>query len=339
MRLAGHGVTMLSQSYGTASNEFGTSQKNPYAVTPTKQPATDNSAGSIINGMSQPSATTNPYAVSKAQATSTGATPPTANTVASKTAASTTTTPQLAINQNAQGYYNNPINYQSYSGNPLFSIIASLGRYMAPLAGQQAQFAGQMESGREGALQNFINQFSPQSQQAQVATYGSQANENAGKAAQYAAAQGASQGISPAYTAGNTASEFNNAANATNQYQAQVNSPQYQQQVLQSVLGAYGQAQQNPTLQAILGMQPGIQNQEQINAQSASQGGMLGGLGGILGALGGGGGLSSILNMFGGGSGSSANTSPAANPSTQGFQGPLSPAQQNYQDWYNYGVW
>ena len=306
MGLAGHGVTMLSQNYGTASNEFGTSQKNPYAVTSNSQLApADNSAGAFVSGMSQQPAA-NPYSQPKAMASTVGAQPtaapkPTATQAVNQnpTAAPKLTGDQ-AVNQNPTAAYSNPINYQSWGGNPLFSILASLGRYMAPLAGQQAQFAGQMEPGRESALQNFINQFSPQGQQAQVNAYSNQANENAGKAGQYAAMQGASQGLSPAYTAGNTASEFNQAANATNQYQAQINSPQYQQQILQSILSAYGQAQQNPALQQILSLQPGIQNQEQINAQSASQGGMLGGAGAILGALGGGGGLSSIFSLFGG---------------------------------------
>lgn len=318
MGLAGHGVTMLSQNYGTASNEFGTSQKNPYAVTSNSQLApADNSAGALVRGMSQQPAA-NPYSQPKAMASTVGA---------QSTAAPKPTAAQ-AVNQNPTAAYSNPINYQSWGGNPLFSILASLGRYMAPLAGQQAQFAGQMEPGRESALQNFINQFSPQGQQAQVNAYSNQANENAGKAGQYAAMQGASQGLSPAYTAGNTASEFNQAANATNQYQAQINSPQYQQQILQSILGAYGQAQQNPALQQLLSLQPGIQNQEQINAQSASQGGMLGGLGGIFGALSGGGGLSSILSLFGGGGG--GGTVPGYNQSTGGwgnggYNGPFLP--------------
>lgn len=238
-------------------------------------------------------------------ASSMGATLPQPKSMAS-VAPVTSTSQQSTANPGAY-YQNNPVNYQTWGGNPLFSLIASLGRYMAPLAGQQAQFAGQMETGRENTLQNFINQFSPQNQQAEVNTFGNQANENAGKAGQYAASAAQAQGLSPAYTAGNTASEFNQAANQKNAYQAQVNSPQYQQQILQSLLGAYGQAQQNPTLQQLLGMQPGIQNQEQINAQSASQGGMLGGLGGILGALTGGGGLNSLASLFGNSGGTSGN--------------------------------
>jgi len=192
--------------------------------------------------------------------------------------------PMSAQSANNPSYYqNNPLQYGSWSGNPLFSEIGSIGRYLGPLAGQQAQFAGQMEPLRQQAIQNYLNMMSPASQQAQINTYGNQAAQNANVGAMQSNAMQKAMGLGTGYQAGNIAAAGQSAANARNQYAQQVASPQYQQQLLQGMLGAIGQGQQMPMIQELLGMNSGLMNQEQLNNASAGSG-VLGGLAGIAGA-------------------------------------------------------
>jgi hypothetical protein len=178
--------------------------------------------------------------------------------------------PMSSESANNPSYYqNNPLQYGSWHGNPIFSELSSIGRYLGPLAGQQAQFAGQMEPLREQSIQNYLNMMSPASQQAQINTYGNQAAQNANVGAMQSNAMQNAMGLGTGYQAGNIAAAGQSAANARNQYAQQVASPQYQQQLLQGMLGAIGQGQQNPMIQDLLGINSGVIAQEQSNNSSA----------------------------------------------------------------------
>jgi hypothetical protein len=186
---------------------------------------------------------------------------------------------------------------------PLASLLKSLGVYMYPQAASQEQFAGQLEPQRQAAIQNYLNYASPASQQAQVNTYGNQAMQNANEGAMAAGGLQRAAGLGTGYQAGNDAAAGQSAANAKNEYQQQVMSPQYQQQLLQGLMGAIGQGQSLPALQQLLQMNPQMMQMQQMLTQQQQQNAGGGPLGSIFGALTGGGGLGSLAGLFGGGGG------------------------------------
>jgi hypothetical protein len=185
---------------------------------------------------------------------------------------------------------------------PINILLKQLSAAMYPMLGSQVQFAGQLEPQRQGDIQNYLNSTNPASQQAMVNTYGNQASQNANVGAQQSGALQRASGLGTGYQAGSLADAGQAAANAKNQYQAQVNSPQYQQQLLSSALGAIGQGQNLSGINQLQNMGNPLFQQEQLNTQSQGNG-LWGGLMSTLGALGGGGGLSGLAGMFGGGSG------------------------------------
>lgn len=180
---------------------------------------------------------------------------------------------------------------------PVNILLKQLSAAMYPMLGSQVQFAGQLEPQRQGDIQNYLNQVNPASQQAMVNTYGNQASQNANVGAQQSGALQRASGLGTGYQAGSLADAGQAAANAKNQYQAQVNSPQYQQQLLSSALGAIGQGQNLSGINQLQNMGSPLFQQEQLNTQSQGNG-LWGGIMSTLGALGGGGGLS---GLFGGG--------------------------------------
>jgi hypothetical protein len=197
----------------------------------------------------------------------------------------------------------NVVNYQGEGGqmDPLINLLKSLGIYNFPLAGQQASFGANLEGQREGAIQNYMNYASPASQQAQVNTFGNEARQNANVTAQGANSLQKAAGLGTGYQAGNAQAANQAAANATNQYQQQIQSPQYQQQLLQGLLGAISQGQSSPALQQLLQMNPQLMQQEQTTLQNSQQGGLWQGLAGIGGALAGGGAFNKLIQGGGGG--------------------------------------
>jgi hypothetical protein len=232
--------------------------------------------------------------------------------VGNTTQATAPTAPTANNYSGANQFYNQPItqgNQTSGYGylfggqspqDPINILLKQLSAAMYPMLGQQVQYAGQLEPQREGAIQNYLNYTNPASQQAMVNTYGNQASQNANVGAQQAGALQRASGLGTGYQAGNLADAGQSAANAKNQYQAQINSPQYQQQLLSSALGAIGQGQNLNGINQLQNMGNPLFQQEQLNTQSQGNG-LWGGLTSTLGSLLGGGGLSSLFGGSGGG--------------------------------------
>jgi len=190
--------------------------------------------------------------------------------------------------------------------NPIINLLKALGVYQFPLAAQQATFAGQLEPQREQAIRGYLNWASPASQQAEVNQFGNQASQNANVGAMQAGALQRAQGLGTGYQAGNAQEAGQSAAQAKDQYQQQVSSPQYQQQLLQGLLGALSSGQQIPAQQSLLSLENPFLQQEQLTLGSQSQNPLGAGLGSILGSLAGGGAFSGLLgSLLGGGMGGS----------------------------------
>lgn len=111
--------------------------------------------------------------------------------------------------------------------------------YLNPLMGQQAGFASSLEPGREADVKRMLYLSSPGNTQAREAIYARTAASNAGLASKEAGASESAQGLSPSYQAGNDVAEANNAASASNAYDQQLESPEYQLQQANSLAGQY----------------------------------------------------------------------------------------------------
>jgi hypothetical protein len=209
--------------------------------------------------------------------------------------------------------YNNIHNLGGYgaynefgSMNPIINLLKALGVYQFPLAAQQATFAGGLEPQREQAISSYLNWASPASQQAQVNQFGNQARQNANVGAEESGALQRASGLGSGYQAGNDQAAGQAASQARNQYQQQVMSPEYQQQLLQSLLGGLQAGQSMPAQQSLLSLENPFLQQEQLTLGSQSQNPFGGALGSILGGLAGGGSLSGLLGgLLGGGGGGS----------------------------------
>jgi hypothetical protein len=189
--------------------------------------------------------------------------------------------------------------------NPLVHLLNSLGVYSFPAAGQAQQFAGNLEGQREGDIQNYLNWASPASQQGMVNSYGNEAAQNANVGAEQSGALQRAAGLGTGYQAGNAQEAGQSAANAKNVYQQEVNSPQYQQQLLSGGLSAIGSGQQNPFLSELMGLSSSANQNREINAQNQTSSGLWSGLSSLGGALFGSGALNGLFGGGGGGAGGS----------------------------------
>lgn len=111
--------------------------------------------------------------------------------------------------------------------------------YLSPLMGTQAQFASGLEPGREADVKRLLYLSSPGNTQAREAVYARTAASNAGLAAKEAGAASTAAGLSPSYTAGNNTAIANNAAEQSNAYDQQLESPEHQLQQAQGLASQY----------------------------------------------------------------------------------------------------
>lgn len=175
------------------------------------------------------------------------------------------------------------------------------------LGGLASHGIGQLygaQQGYDNARQGAITSLDPSNIESLVAQFGRQAQARAGDQGRSSAAILRSRGIMGA-DASSALDAQNQAADATNDYSAQANSPEAMAQRFMQMMQLQDPETVAPILKLIMSLDPSIQNRvnsnNQLHQQSAGSG-----LGGILGQLLGmasGGGFGNLAGMFGGGGG------------------------------------
>jgi hypothetical protein len=196
------------------------------------------------------------------------------------------------------------------------SYASQLLGMLFPNLSQDYQYAGNLEPQRQSDIGNMLMQMSPGNINAQEDAYKRNAFSNAQMASNQASAEAQGEGLSPAYSAGNTTAINNAAANASNQYNAQLESPEQQLARGAARLSLYQQGQTSPFAQPFQQQVSNVYGQPQVPVSQ----GLGGAIGGILGNFLGGGipGLGSLGSLFGGGSSSSGGGSQGVQQPYQG---------------------
>jgi hypothetical protein len=112
----------------------------------------------------------------------------------------------------------------------------------------ESNFAAAQEPARQGAIKRLLMLSSPGNNAARAQIYKNQAYGNAAQSAQLSSAANHNAGISDAYSAGQNQAIANNAADASNTYQANLSSPDAMSKQAQSLLAQYQQAMGMPAL-------------------------------------------------------------------------------------------
>jgi hypothetical protein len=196
-------------------------------------------------------------------------------------------------------------------------ILQNVAGAESPLVGEQLNYGAGLEPQRESAINDYINSMGQSGVNAQIASYGNAAQENAGVASRNADLALGGQGAGQGAIAGTTGNLFGNAAQATNNYGAQENSPQAQQQRLAGTLSAIMGGMSSPALQTEEQLYSPLESTAQFNQQNqnyANANSPLGSIGGLVG-----GGLASAIGS--GGFLPNAFTAPAGNTFASGGAG------------------
>lgn len=153
------------------------------------------------------------------------------------------------------------------------------------LANQGAQFQLSLEPQRQSAVSQLLNSMGAAGQQAQMTQLQNQAGEQAANAARQTALMNRSMGMGDGFTAGNTAALMGQGAMQQNQIAQNFASPQYQAQVLQSILQAISGAGNNGGYQMLNDLSNHFETVQNNKVNQAAQSGSP--LGALLGAAGG----------------------------------------------------
>lgn len=186
------------------------------------------------------------------------------------------------------GYASTQLGQQTGVGADAYNILQSL----QPEIQAETQQAINNEPLRQQQIGSLIQNLSPGNQAAENAAYANQVNANARTANSQSMAQEAAAGLSPAYQAGGTTAENNNAAEQINQHLAYTLSPEYQLQQGNARLGLIGQSMQDPFANEYSQMAGLVYGQPHITPQPGILSSLAGPIGDYLtgGVLGGGGG-------------------------------------------------
>lgn len=156
-----------------------------------------------------------------------------------------------------------------------FDISKLLNEFL-PTARTQAQFGASLEPTRQNAVMNAAKMFSPGNQQAQVDAFGRRATARAKDQARQMSF------LNPGLQQGAQLDALNSAARSTNDFSAQINSPEGQMQALQGLLAALSEGQRSPALEQVLALFGPSTFNDQLAAGRPKQGN---GLAGILGMI------------------------------------------------------
>jgi len=162
-----------------------------------------------------------------------------------------------------------------------------------PGARDQANFANQLEPFRQSSILNTINTLSPGNRQSLVDQYRRKATARAKDQARNSALLGASRGFGSGATQGAELDALNQAARASNDYDAQLNSPEGVMQALAAIMAAVGEGQNSNMLSQVLSLVGPASMTDQMALQrpqgQSGLGALLQGVGGIAGMFTGGG--------------------------------------------------
>ncbi len=151
---------------------------------------------------------------------------------------------------------------------------------MLPAWSSSLGFANTMEPARQGAIRNFVAQNSPGNIQSQVDMFQRRALARNLEMAKARRLQAAAGGISPDALVNDA---YNQTAQQTGNYDMQVNSPEYQGQVLNTILNALSQSMNPQMLQGLLELSASNASGLQTEFQRPKEQGLLGSLSGLIG--------------------------------------------------------
>lgn len=175
---------------------------------------------------------------------------------------------------------------QAIPGQDAATLLAGLEPGLATALGTtEAQ-----EVPRQAQLASLMKLNSPGNEAALEAANANKVYSDAARAGRQAQQQDIAGGESSAFDAGNQTAIDNNAASATNQFDQQVNSPEYQTQLGMNRLGLLNQSQQTPLLNDFNSLTSTIYGEPKVQVQPGlgdllgkAVGGLLGGAGGLFG--------------------------------------------------------
>ena len=156
---------------------------------------------------------------------------------------------------------------------------AALLKQMFPTLQQEQNYSDSLVPTQEADMNRMLMLASPGNDQARAQLYNNAAYSNAAHASKQADQADAAAGLSPALEAGQNQGITNAAAASANQYQQMLNSPTYQLQQAQNLMGQLNQAQQLPGMGELGALTQGIYGAPTVQVQP--------GLGSFLGELGG----------------------------------------------------
>jgi hypothetical protein len=192
-------------------------------------------------------------------------------------------------------YVKNNLNQDPKGNNELGNTLRRGGFGLTPDFLQRVGFVNEIGPQRIQSLRDLISRFSPGNVQGVADQNRALLQQQANRQAMMQSARLRGMGASTAATQGAALAARNQGVQAANAYQNQLYSPQGQNDILQLLMNAYGQAE-DLNLDDIMAIFGGIEQRHQQNQMERQQGGF-GGLGQALGLITGG---ADILGQLGG---------------------------------------
>lgn len=173
----------------------------------------------------------------------------------------------------SQALYNHQ-GFDPNGNNELGAQYKLFGQALYPDIARRLAFASSLAPQWESATSGIINDLGEQNVPGQISRFGNAAFESAGRAARQSDLSNASAGLGSGFRAGSQAGSYDQAAQQTNQYRAQQESPEARIQRFAGIIQAINQGSQNPFLGQSESLFPNVearyrQNQSEIGSGSA----------------------------------------------------------------------